>query len=264
MQFPVFGVRHLSRLDHWGKSTMSVKPSILPSMNDNLSHEGNDTGYCTYVDESSLHGLGVFAGREFGVGEVIEICHVLELPHFPPQVDFPSAIRSDPLLGQLNSSSPGTSKAVETIDMLADYSFCNGTDSDSDDDECKGTTLRSKSGRTESSGRSSHRRGSLLAFGYGMLYNHSDSPNACSKLVYAYPPYASGSSNAEDFMWKGKASCGKVPRKALRIKSLTRIKKGREIFLHYGEEWWKNRRSMPLSFNFSQFRENLSDDFHPH
>eukprot|EP00922_Rhytidocystis_sp_ex-Travisia-forbesii_P014223 GHVS01021264.1.p1 GENE.GHVS01021264.1~~GHVS01021264.1.p1 ORF type:complete len:332 (+),score=29.41 GHVS01021264.1:44-997(+) len=286
------GVRYLSGLDCLGNNDLSVTersqsaPSVLPSKkSDHVSQKDSDMsgkGYNIYVDESSLQGLGVFAGREFSVGEIIEICPILELPDCP-QVATTSpraaltrraSLLSDPLLGgasQPNSSLGASDPLKETVDdILADYAFCNGTDSDSDEvysaRETTGAFLRPPNNRSrpDSSYRCCHhRRGRLLALGYGMLYNHSDRPNAYCKLVYyshqnirsaGDPPRSKEMIRRND-----KGADGKY-RKVLRIKTFARIGRGEEIFLDYGEEWWKNRRSMPLSFNFSRFRANISDD----
>eukprot|EP00922_Rhytidocystis_sp_ex-Travisia-forbesii_P020379 GHVS01029989.1.p1 GENE.GHVS01029989.1~~GHVS01029989.1.p1 ORF type:complete len:321 (+),score=21.10 GHVS01029989.1:130-1092(+) len=256
--------------------------SVLPAKTtDELSQavNGSSLGFSIYVDESTLHGLGVFAGRSFEPGEVVEVCPVLELPRVSPELvgqASPVAFRSDPLLGttERHHSLVGNSHLTalkETMETIADYVFDNGTDSDSDCEsspKVTNTAGHSNSRKVSSDGYS--QGGSLLAFGYGMVYNHSNNPNAYSKLVYDYlnVPYRKNEQSEASIRNDMKVE-EEVPqerkevrqkRKVLRIKTLRKIKQGNEIFIHYGDEWWKNRRSVPLSFNFSRFRGTLLDD----
>ena len=62
----------------------------------------------------------------------------------------------------------------------------------------------------------------LIVLGFGMLYNHSDSPN----LTY----YLGG---GESVVFQ--ATCP--------------IDQGEELTISYGNEWWVSREQVPLSFN---------------
>lgn len=55
--------------------------------------------------------------------------------------------------------------------------------------------------------------------GFGILYNHSEDPNA-------------------DYTYNSR-------RKLAKIKADRTIKKGEEIFISYGDEWFKDRRKKP-------------------
>jgi len=55
---------------------------------------------------------------------------------------------------------------------------------------------------------------SLIALGYCSMYNHSDNPNATWEVI---------------------------DEKTLKITALAPIKSGNEIFVSYGEEYWKTR-----------------------
>eukprot|EP00922_Rhytidocystis_sp_ex-Travisia-forbesii_P020380 GHVS01029990.1.p1 GENE.GHVS01029990.1~~GHVS01029990.1.p1 ORF type:complete len:318 (+),score=21.20 GHVS01029990.1:205-1158(+) len=256
--------------------------SVLPAKKTDEFVNGSSLGFSIYVDESTLHGLGVFAGRSFEPGEVVEVCPVLELPRVSPDLvaqTSPVGFRSDPLLGTTERhhrlvvyGNPHSTALKETMETIADYVFDNGTDSDSDCQSSPKVTnaARHSNSRKVSSSDGYSQGGSLLAFGYGMVYNHSNNPNAYSKLVYDYlnVPYRKNEQSEaslrndrkdlEDVRQERKEVRQK--RKVLRIKTLQKIKQGNEIFIHYGDDWWKNRRSVPLSFNFSRFRGTLLDD----
>jgi hypothetical protein len=69
-----------------------------------------------------------------------------------------------------------------------------------------------------------HAKGSLLALGYGSLYNHSTTPNA----YYTAPDL---SNDAFAYM---------------NIYASSPIKAGEEIFISYGDQWWSSRGKSPM------------------
>uniref|UniRef100_A0A0G4HA61 SET domain-containing protein n=1 Tax=Chromera velia CCMP2878 TaxID=1169474 RepID=A0A0G4HA61_9ALVE len=136
---------------------------------------------------SEVHGLGVFACRNFSPREVIELCPVLEV----------------------------SKNLVNHRSVLMDYLF---------------------SGRTAPKGLDSLGTDTLrVAFGYGMLYNHSASPNASHRTVSS--------------KWAGRG----VLRSSLNtkcfvlIEALRPIQEGEEILVHYGDQWWYDRHTFPPS-----------------
>jgi uncharacterized protein len=109
-----------------------------------------------FVQKSSLHGYGVFAGKRFKKGEMIEECYMV--------------------------ISRGGDRGLE------DYYF-----------DAKG-------------------KYSLMT-GYGIIYNHSEDPNA-------------------DYVMNLKS-------RVCKIKADRTIKKGEEIFISYGDQWFKDRKFKP-------------------
>ena len=62
---------------------------------------------------------------------------------------------------------------------------------------------------------------SVMALGFGSIYNHSDTPNA----EYEF----------------------ELDRQVLVFKSLDVIQSGEEIFIHYGEDWFSSRKLTPIN-----------------
>ena len=60
---------------------------------------------------------------------------------------------------------------------------------------------------------------SILMLGYGSLYNHADEPNVCVKANEFMPPHEYWNFTAE-----------------------RDIKKGEQLFIHYGDGYWKSRK----------------------
>ena len=112
------------------------------------------------VDESPVHGQGVFATRQIAAGEVIERC--------------PYLVIDDDDLAEAN--------------RLQDYLF---TSPDQPGDY-------------------------LCVLGYGMMYNHSDTPNAEWEI------------DDDDIQF-------------VRFTALKSISDGEEIFQNYGDEYWATR-----------------------
>src|SRR5579864_837484 len=105
-----------------------------------------------FVKKSLTHGYGVFSGKTFKKGEVIEKCYILLTK------------------GKDNE--------------LEDYYF-----------DAKGKDA--------------------LLLGYGMIYNHSNDENADYKI--------------------------NIKQRIATFKAIRKIKKGEEIFVFYGEDWFKSR-----------------------
>ena len=105
-----------------------------------------------FVKKSPMHGYGVFAGKTFRKGTILEECYLI-------------------------ISRGGDNK-------LADYYF-----------DAKGKYA--------------------LMTGYGIIYNHSDDPNADYKID--------------------------VKRRLATIKAARTIRKGEEIHISYGNEWFSSR-----------------------
>jgi hypothetical protein len=109
-----------------------------------------------YVKESTTHGYGVFAGKPFKKGEIIEECYMIV--------------------------SRGGDRTLE------DYYF-----------DAKGKYA--------------------LLTGFGSIYNHSDDPNADYHI--------------------------NIKKSIATIKADKTIRKGEEIFVSYGDEWFKSRKIKP-------------------
>lgn len=108
------------------------------------------------VKKSSRHGYGVFAGKRFKEGDLIEECYIL--------------------------ITRGKDKALENY-----YFDVNGK--------------------------------YALLTGFGCIYNHSEDPNA-------------------DYRYNEK-------RKLFTFKAEKTIRKGEEIFISYGEDWFSDRKKKP-------------------
>ncbi len=106
-----------------------------------------------YVKKSPTHGYGVFAGKDFRKGELIEECYIIISPK-------------------------GGDKVLE------DFYF----------------DIKGKYG---------------VFTGYGSIYNHSEDPNADYNIS--------------------------ISKKLATIKADRTIKKGEELFVSYGEEWFSSR-----------------------
>lgn len=109
-----------------------------------------------YVKRSSTHGYGVFAGKNFRKGELIEECYII------------------------------ISKGGDKI--LEDFYF-----------DAKGKYA--------------------VFLGYGSIYNHSDEPNADYTI--------------------------NIKKRLATIKADRTIRKGEELFVSYGEEWFTSRGIKP-------------------
>lgn len=109
-----------------------------------------------YVKKSPTHGYGVFAGKNFRKGELIEECYIV------------------------------IAKGGDKI--LEDYYF-----------DVKGKYA--------------------IFLGFGCIYNHSDNPNA-------------------DYIISAK-------KRLVTIKADRMIRKGEELFISYGEDWFTSRGLMP-------------------
>lgn len=105
-----------------------------------------------FVKKSSLHGYGVFAGKTFKKGDLIEECYFV--------------------------ITSGDDKKFEDYYFDVDGKYA-------------------------------------IFLGFGSIYNHSDDPNA------------------DYFIYKKS--------KMTKIKAARTIKKGEEIFISYGDEWFKSR-----------------------
>ncbi|SCM26478.1 histone-lysine N-methyltransferase, putative [Plasmodium berghei] len=83
----------------------------------------------------------------------------------------------------------------------------------------------------------------LFPLGYGILYNHSDTPNAFFQIV------KSPMSNENETV---------ASKYIMILRSLKKIKKDEEICISYGNAWWKDRKWKPLN------EENIMRQvFHP-
>lgn len=111
------------------------------------------------VKKSSLHGFGVFAGKNYKKNEKIEECIIIIVP-------------------KRNSSNK----------ILDDYYF------------------------------DTKKKYALLT-GFGSIYNHADEPNADYSI--------------------------NLRKRIATIKAIQPIKKGEEIFVSYGDEWFKSRGLKP-------------------
>ena len=117
-----------------------------------------------YIDNSKIHGLGVFALEKITEGEIIEICHIIDM---------------------------GLNK--EPSHILIDYRF----------NWPQGVAEWEKQ---------------VVATGYGMLYNHSNTPNA---------------------LWRSNLN-----NKSFEFYSIKEINPHEEIFIYYGDmSYWNEGRT---------------------
>lgn len=195
---------------------------------DNICFE--DAHKKIYVGFSKLGGLGVFSIHGFKKDEVIEICPTIEisgtynwgnLSDFLFDNDkniFDKNLTEEDIHFIDNENDNETGQIISNIIFKKKKKKINNNK-----DKEKEKLKISKDEQQHSK---------LLPLGYGALYNHSDTPNAFSKII------------EENHTDKEK----EMPKRKILIFFANRsIRRYEEVFISYGKNWWRNRNWEPFS-----------------
>lgn len=187
-----------------------------------------------YVGFSQVGGLGVFSFASFKKNEIIEICPIIQINNTNISDDLADFLFEDNSNEQDND--------VDMVDKENEHSIVNIIfKNEKQKKKKKKMEDREKEKeieievddkiktKIEVENKNKQKNCKLLPLGYGILYNHSETPNAYSKII-------EGPSDNKDG----------TKQKIMLFIANKQIEKHEEIFISYGKMWWRHRNWEPI------------------